>query len=1674
MSRFHPSWPSPLLALDPIRLRPMGWLDDLLPMRPPSLWRDRSLYARALRWQPDMADLSWLFDAYAMLGIEMPPPRIEHRTHQRSPQRGRLKGSVRQTQLRRRRAPIKGGKRPLAIPRWSSPPQMIAPIKGETKARVETSPSFRARRTVPMGDVQPSLMRKSSSSERVQPNNLAKVQWRSPERSAPSPALSRSSTAPVVPSMGVQPTLLRKEDSQQSTAPERTVSQPARTQPQSKNIVADVVAKSKRPVQVLSPRKPKVEPFPALDSVPVRQQRKDLDRTVEQTPPPKVTWQRRHTRSPWRLNQSGRTLFKPKVHPKSGWEGNLSEAQVQAQSARSVEQSSSSSVQRSLAERITRIGQQRKGVVSPSLQVPLRGVQAVGSNNDGINWSPVRKGVIRDAILEQGKVRSIAPAVQMELPPSPTKESISEPSKQKHTGAQNSTSFVETDQKRTSVRHHVDNRSVISRTPSVRVPTRVPWRLKPSSAQKSIKSNRSTGPEASSTAVVKRSSTPIAQQIEPVRTRSRTRIPEVRSWYLPQRQQLIEHFQNRRPDRPSVDREGLVSRVRRRSDEPSSLSQRKQSIESVANSPKIRPIYSFASPLQSDRTLLSMSSSADNTQAVRKQTQTVSELDKDAVSSTLKKEPVPSAQRRTIKPTLAIASGGTVFRAQEQTMVAPLRAGTLVFPTPSVVEERAARATVRAVQTAAVDKSTVQPTTSSSSKTSNATPIGESSTRSMSSGKYPKSFVQERNTYQRQSTKTTSVFWTMSKRISSRKGVGSVLLRAIQERSVDDRWRLPKVMVSDDPSTVKPSLKRSQGVRTTSAASKSVFRAPTTFWQGSFSQRGSIQLPSPMVYTTRSEDSSGTQSPKRGIASQPEAKTTRRSIQPSAKQAVDWIPKQVLQVNERVRSKSKQIQSTQAVAKPRRSSVSRQSPPVRSVSWTRKPSFPDPFAAQRQYAQSASAVPSSSRKQPSEPVGPVPTSSAAIVQSNVSNQTKTPLRTRMDDVSAFAEQERTSVIGKPVTGDSGVRTGLGASKPLPTAVRRVIAPTISASLVYRSPSVEIDSKTRAASKGKYASAGPSSDKGSGIQPAVSTVQGQKSRGRYAPNRGETPNQANVNADAEQGQNTAFKRTGASSALREQLDEFSNTVGVAQTEAAVEKAVQRLVRRLPNTQQSLLRSKIALPTNWARKLGLAPTDAVKMGWKLQRSLTGDSTVNSARATPPQFSPTATTQLVIPSEEGLVQPKEVARANRKLTSEASTKSEQRTAGTVATPTKSRRLSNAQVSRIIERQVSFFRAAQRQSFLKASQMTEDPVPGSKPTRARGGLQQVTGEMRKALQRMVFASDAQPVFLDAISDIDTPIERSGSRSSASSQVSASVSSASKSRSNTRRRRLGMRSPQWRPGIHTPAPKYGRRGQPSVQSQSAVLAQQAPNQTSVSAQAKQTVMPQSAPMTMLQSEEQPGQSIPATKRSNAVDTSTETPVQARTVSSKAQQMRAKPVRGRSATVAPRSLMGRSDVGVFLQPKRKAIEPEVSIPKPSPQTVDSVDSEADVFMIDPSGNLLTGKQATKRLKELGFARSETKKPTSKPQMDPSGGSYTWEAPADLMQEAVKQVRQQMDVEEKIKETSRQQTRPVRQSVIKEWTEEQLLTILVELASSSPEANALLRDVQERVEEYFDLERFRKI
>ena len=194
------------------------------------------------------------------------------------------------------------------------------------------------------------------------------------------------------------------------------------------------------------------------------------------------------------------------------------------------------------------------------------------------------------------------------------------------------------------------------------------------------------------------------------------------------------------------------------------------------------------------------------------------------------------------------------------------------------------------------------------------------------------------------------------------------------------------------------------------------------------------------------------------------------------------------------------------------------------------------------------------------------------------------------------------------------------------------------------------------------------------------------------------------------------------------------------------------------------------------------------------------------------------------------------------------------------------------------------------------------------------------------------------------------------------------------------------------------------------------------------SVVPTSEPMTMLQ----PDESTQSTPQKKNVSVSGTTAV------------RPKKSRGRSPTVAPMALMGQSDVGVFLQPKSKPAEQEESISKPQPQSADSVDSEADVFMVDPTGNLLTGEKAKKRLKELGFARTESVKSQKTSTMDTTSGSYTWQAPAEMMEEAVKQVRKEMVVQENVRKSSTPKAREVRQSVIKEWTEEQLLMILVEL------------------------------
>jgi hypothetical protein len=186
------------------------------------------------------------------------------------------------------------------------------------------------------------------------------------------------------------------------------------------------------------------------------------------------------------------------------------------------------------------------------------------------------------------------------------------------------------------------------------------------------------------------------------------------------------------------------------------------------------------------------------------------------------------------------------------------------------------------------------------------------------------------------------------------------------------------------------------------------------------------------------------------------------------------------------------------------------------------------------------------------------------------------------------------------------------------------------------------------------------------------------------------------------------------------------------------------------------------------------------------------------------------------------------------------------------------------------------------------------------------------------------------------------------------------------------------------------------------------------------------------------------------------------------------------------NLANTREIGVFLQPKKKE-EPvatqriEKSISKPV-QKPSQIDKKSSIFMVDATGNLFTGDQATKKLQEMGYARKEEQeevvsnleKQMDKPRFSDIPSSFTWEAPADMVEQIVKEVRKNVEEEETAIMTKKNTSQMRRQSVIKEWTEEQLMSILTELASESPEAEELLRDVQLRVEEHFDFERFRKI
>ena len=169
-------WPQPLLGMTPIRLRPMGWLDDLMPLRPPSLWRGGTSVGRGLRWSPDMADLSWLFAAYSMLGVELPMPRVQHRSHVSSGHPARKRRTNSRTLLQKK----SGRRRNLAIPKWGQEKALrMIPKSGQpnvSRSNLQLIKKIVTEQTLRSTDTQPSLLRKSSAVNTLQKQQRKRVQ----------------------------------------------------------------------------------------------------------------------------------------------------------------------------------------------------------------------------------------------------------------------------------------------------------------------------------------------------------------------------------------------------------------------------------------------------------------------------------------------------------------------------------------------------------------------------------------------------------------------------------------------------------------------------------------------------------------------------------------------------------------------------------------------------------------------------------------------------------------------------------------------------------------------------------------------------------------------------------------------------------------------------------------------------------------------------------------------------------------------------------------------------------------------------------------------------------------------------------------------------------------------------------------------------------------------------------------------------------------------------------------------------------------------------------------------------------------------------------------------------------------------------------------------------------
>lgn len=1561
--------------MGPVRLRPMGWLDDLLPLRPPSLWSGKSLYARSLRWQPDTADLSWLFDAYAMLGIELPPPRIEHRSHQRTQRRGG--GRSGRQQLRRQRAPIKGGKRPLVVPQWSKPQTMRGPSQTST-SRVETTTSTKSvslARNRPSGGLPnvPNFQWRSPQSAeggsgRVSPNLLSAptfLQGVSPGVPETRPVSARKSVDPELDE-GVQQN--KKSPRQLEPSAQRRVSRPDAPEWKRPQSTAPQV-----PVLGATPstflKKEGVDPEPQISTSPRRAQPNvvlphqrattkvlgttALNESVPASPraqrvpasrlPPKVTWKPTHQRSPWRLHPSDRPTI-----------------------ARSNEASIAVNVPERQPSKRSVV--EAKSSVETRWRLPL-GIQAPPKTRSWTTDSPVESSV--DGSVQQTGTEDKQIPVSSRVQSVSLRDSKGQRWRLQHSAGTTTNPSMVLQPLATVQRQFLDITSVSDTSieqPSKSKSTSIPSVQEPSTKNRSTSRLEKSTPERQRRKSV----------VEPRKPESRSTIrtstprnvdvsPPIINWrpsIQPVRWRLLRTGES--------DSTTVTSTKTVRITPP--ITQRTSTHLIAPTTPEVEQTPSPRAATSEDVSKLKVPHRSDRTEVEPKSTTSKPKSEApQGVLSRVGNVRIPSRVPWGLTPT-------------DRTSLRPIQRGgvvpqSLVGSTEQTVSRNVLRPSSERVETKSVP-SVLPPKIASwhpprrqeliehfrrprlqvpiTGTTVQSRPTSESLSESPTVvPTYSFARAENRSLFRAQEQSMvmplhagTMVFPTPDAGSSSE----SPKTRSSVEASAQSNVRKDVVASASSDSSVKdvaldrsePSTKSIGLTKTTTSRTLPKGKYPPAYVQSSTGyQRRTVGSALSLV--------------ERAIR-QLEAKENNESI----RSVLGSVRSQIAQPRWRLPQVSFQGRTVVEARNAERAEDSRN---VVRPTWTTAPQW-TPQQSVRTQLLIPSDIPDRPESTAKQTSGPQRTAR------NVLTESRTPVRISPNRVK-----------------DASVVSGTS---------KKNVGPTLRRDVQWKRPSFAVPTLV-SNPRTEPAARDASGTEQSRIQPKGGSERIQQVSWRLPPrfqdpfvarpSLGEAASPSISSRSTVRMQSIGLSPSLVYQPIRNDFGQESPSLSKAQsteTESLdvqeVVKHLERQVRRLPKSQRALLRSQIALPTQWISKVGGVTPQVVRNVIRTQQDV------------------------FVTKQDGAVDESNVDAVS-------------------GNPRQTKTLTTGQINRIVERQVEFFRSAQRQSFLRGSQMGGGTGGISSP--ARSGLQSVTQEMRTALQRMVLSTSQEQVLLDAVEQgLEQEVQRQNRRTQRDAPTQQRVP---RSFSGLSKRRI---RPSWRPNLHTVQPN-NRPSTPSMVAPSQsetylddISTQQASEQTPTA----------------------PTRSVPVSSS------------------------RPKQHRGRTPSmVQPMRMMGKSDIGTFVRPKKPATPEElVEAPKFTKQDPTKIDRQSEVIMIDPSGKLLTGEAATKRLTEMGFARSEPTKPKETP--TPSSGSYTWEAPPDVMDEMMQQVRQQMAAEEtqEVSIRERRKTSRPRQSVIQEWTEEQLLSILVELSSDSPEANALLRDVQERVEEYFDLERFRRI